>query len=117
MRALPATACLVLALPVSAAEDWRCAGVNPDWTLRIDAAQGAFDFPARTELEVMDSRRAENRDWPLALTLIGARDTAILLIEPGACTAGDATLPYRATVLTQRVQTPLVLVGCCAAPQ
>ncbi len=118
MRALPATVCLALALPVSsAAETWRCAGSDPDWTLGVDEGQAEFAFPAVTGMEVMHERRAEARDWPLALTLIGGRDTAIVLIEPAACLASGSKRPFRATVLTQRAQTPLVLVGCCEAPE
>ncbi len=102
---------LVLALlPAPAlAERFICDGAEPRWTLEFDEASARFGFPADTDMEVMNDIAAEGADWPRAFTLIGDRDTAIVLLEQEAC--GDVAL--RAHILTQRGQTPILLTGCC----
>ncbi len=97
-------------LPAAAqAERFICEGQEPRWTLEFDEATGRFGFPADTEMEVMNDIPAEGADWPRAFTLIGNRDTAIVLLERETC--GEA--PLRAHILTQRGQTPILLTGCC----
>ncbi len=118
MRVLPLLTLLIaLVAPPAGAETWRCAGDNPGWTLSFDEAQAEFAFPAPTAMDVVQQTAAENRDWPRALTLIGPRDTAIVLVEPRACTANGMNHPNRVLVLTQRGQTPILLSGCCGAPE
>ena len=104
---------LVFTAP-AAALDFSCRGFAPDWHLRLDADQALFRFPAQTEMQVMQETRAEGADWPRAYTLIGERDTAIVVIEQEICSASE---PYRAHLLTQRGQTPLLLSGCCSATE
>ncbi len=109
---------LLTALPAAAAaETWRCAGTDPGWRLRFDATQAEFSFPATTQMDVMQQNQAEGRDWPRALTLVGDRDTAIVIVEPLACGSDGEQHPYRVLVLTQRGQTPILLAGCCEAPR
>ncbi|MEM9437639.1 MAG: hypothetical protein AAGA15_11405 [Pseudomonadota bacterium] len=52
---------------------------------------------------------AEGDAWPKALTLIGERDTGILLLHDRVCEGGT----HEAQMLTQRGQTPILLTGCC----
>ncbi len=103
-------ALLLALLPVPAlAERFTCVGANPRWTLEFDETSARFGFPADTEMDVMNDIPAEGLAWPRAITLIGDRDTAIVLLEQETC--GDT--PLRAHVLTQRGQTPILLTGCC----
>ena len=103
---------MLLASPVVSAE-LSCEGTNPEWHLDLNGETARFVFPAATDMDVMLETVAEGRDWPIAFTLIGARDTAILLVEQQHC--GPQSAPYRARIMTQRVQTPILLVGCCDA--
>ncbi|MDJ0825502.1 MAG: hypothetical protein QNJ16_08375 [Rhodobacter sp.] len=110
-RRTPLLGLVLLSLPAAAAaESYTCSGSAPAWRLRFDDVQARLEFPAPTEMEVKTAVPAEGADWPRAFTLIGARDTAIVLLEREACGA-DAR--FRAHVLTQRAQTPILLTGCC----
>ena len=99
--------------PVASAGGFECRGEAPDWRLSLDADTATLVFPAPTAMEVMLETRPQGADWPRAFTLVGARDTAIVLVEREACGA----LPYRARVFTQRGQTPMLLTGCCEAAE
>ena len=100
---------LVLVPTLALSQPFVCEGADPRWTLEFDEATGRFGFPADTEMEVMNDIPAEGADWPRAFTLIGDRDTAIVLLERETC--GEA--PLRAHVLTQRGQMPILLTGRC----
>ena len=93
------------------AGDWLCSGEAPAWELRLAGGTARFSYPAPTEMDLMLETPAENADWPRAFTLIGERDTAILLIDRDACNGGEAA--RQGMVLTQRAQTPILLAGCC----
>lgn len=108
MRCLSLILAVLCAAPSLGAE-LRCAGDAPDWTLEVSGQTARFVFPSPTQMEVMLDTAAEGRDWPRAFTLIGDRDTAILLVEQESC----GTSPVRAHVMTQRGQTPILLTGCC----
>ncbi|KMW56925.1 hypothetical protein AIOL_001883 [Candidatus Rhodobacter oscarellae] len=111
------TCLAALALSLSTLPAWSqsyiCSGQAPNWRVEFDAVQGRFSFPAPTDMDVMLVTTAEGAadGWPRAFTLIGERDTAIVLIEQEACGAQ----PLRAHVMTQRGQTPILLTGCCTA--
>ncbi|MDJ0629071.1 MAG: hypothetical protein QNJ44_12505 [Rhodobacter sp.] len=110
--AAPLLPFVVSLLPATAwTGGFACQGTAPAWTLTLDTPQARFEFPAPTDMDVMNDIAAEGADWPRALTLIGERDTAIVLLEQEAC--GGA--PFRAHILTQRGQTPILLTGCCTA--
>ncbi|MEM1373767.1 MAG: hypothetical protein AAGF78_05220 [Pseudomonadota bacterium] len=79
------------------------------WSLELMGAQAEFTFPAPTQMDVPHTARADGADWPRALTLIGARDTGILILHDRACADGT----HEAQMLTQRGQTPILLTGCC----
>ena len=104
---------VLLAVPcVAMAEELSlvCSGSDPDWTLRYDGTAAEFSFTDRTSrLDVPQKSTAEGAEWPKAATLIGPRDSAIIVIHRRACEAMD----YEMQVLTQRGETPLLLTGCC----
>ena len=99
-----------LALPGTVlAQSYECAGQSPEWQLELDLASARVQFPTTTQMEVMLSTPAEGKDWPIAYTLVGERDTAIALLERETCGSDE----IRAHILTQRGQTPILLTGCC----
>ncbi|MEM6276566.1 MAG: hypothetical protein AAF714_06415 [Pseudomonadota bacterium] len=96
----------VFAGPVSALTA-TCLGNG--WSLDLLGEQAEFTFPAATQLDVPHTAQAEGADWPRALTLIGDRDTGILILHDRECEGGS----HEAQMLTQRGQTPILLTGCC----
>lgn len=100
---------LTLAAPALAAPPLVCTGSDPHWRLDLDAGVGVLDYLLRTEMELMLTTVAEGQDGPRALTLVGERDTAIVLLHDRAC----GTAQVEAQILTQRGQTPILLTGCC----
>ena len=113
------TLCLlaICAIPFAAsAQDTpalQCHGQTPNWRLDIRDDAAIFVFPGKTEMTVKAETRVEGAAWPRALTLIGDRDTGILVLHHRLC--GDA--PFEAQMLTQRGQTPILLTGCCETQQ
>jgi len=104
------TAVLLACASPALGDGYHCTGQDPDWQLQFDEVQAQLVFPATTDMDVMLITRPQGRDWPQAYTLIGERDTAIVLLENENC-APDAA--FRAHVMTQRGQTPILLTGCC----
>lgn len=100
-----------LALPLA------CEGNSPDWRLDLSGPVARFRFSGATEMEIPLRTRAEGRDWPRALTLIGERDTAIVVLHDRACGIAQDSFPIEAQILTQRGQTPVLLTGCCAVTE
>lgn len=88
-----------------------CRGDNPLWTLDLTGDTALFSFQRRSEMSIPHQTSAEGRDWPRVLTLLSRHDTAIVIIDERSCGAAS----YSAQVLTQRGQTPILLVGCCTA--
>ena len=88
-----------------------CDGSAPDWSVAIGAEGASFSYIGTSAMDIPQMSRAEGRAWPLAMTLISAdySSTAILIVEPRACDTGN----HAATVLTQRNEVPVLLVGCC----
>ena len=93
-----------------------CSGAAFDWSLTLDGTAAELTLGATTEMEVMHEARAEGAGWPRALTLIGDRDTAILILDPRQC-AADPEASHTAHLLTQRGQSPIFLTGCCRTPE
>ena len=92
------------------AQDYACEGAQSDWSLALSATGARFDYLDRaTDLSIPQQSVAEGAQWPRAYTLIGPRDSAILIITDQSC----ATAEYSAHVLTQRGETPVLLTGCC----
>lgn len=90
-----------------------CHGTAPEWRLDLAQKSAQFHFPAQTDMEIRLVTQAEGRDDKTALTLIGDRDTAIVLLHRRECGTGEQVSPIEAQVLTQRGQTPILLSGCC----
>ncbi len=102
----------VSAAPLSAQEltfPLSCSGSDPAWSLEVTGETATLDFQRVSELDVMLVTPAEGRSWPVALTLIGRGDSAIVIVDKGLCNGYD----HGARVLTQRGETPLLLLGCC----
>ena len=110
MKTLKLLAALfVFAQQVSAGDQPIFCEGDTSWRLEVADELATLSFPSPTELEVMLTTTAEGRDWPVAYTLIGQRDTAVLILDRRQC--GDK--PLTAELLTQRAQTPIFLTGCC----
>jgi len=103
---------LLLSTPALALDEpLTCSGSSPDWALAIEGDTATFDFTRLTELNLMLETEAQGAPEIRALTLIGRGDSVIVLLDPTACPNPEAT--YGARLLTQRGETPLLLVGCC----
>jgi hypothetical protein len=90
-----------------------CAGSAPDWSLQIGSDTAQFQFQRESEMTIPHQTSAEGQEWPRALTLLSRNDTAIAIIDKRTC----GTAPYAAEVLTQRGQTPILLIGCCTVAE
>jgi hypothetical protein len=86
-----------------------CNGQNPAWTLRIEDDTAVLNHVINTQMNLMLSTVAKGQLTPVALTFVGDRDTAIVVVHDRIC----GTALYEAQVLTQRGQTPILLTGCC----
>lgn len=105
---------LLLPFPAQAQNGFVCDGHTPDWALNIAQDTARFAFAGRDlSFEIPQSSTAEGRDWPRTYTLIADFDTAIVVLDDAQC--GDDS--YRAHVLTQRGQNPILLTGCCEAAE
>jgi hypothetical protein len=101
----------------SFSQDYACAGSNPDWTLDITGTTASFSFVNADSLDIPHISTAKDRDWPKALTLLGGRDTAIVILNKHLCSTAQITnYPIEANVLTQKAETPVILTGCCTQP-
>lgn len=82
----------------------------------MDAQDAALTLDREIAMSVMDEAFAEGqRKWPRALTLVGERDTAIVLLESETCAVNHTQFPFQAQILTQRGTVPILLTGCCEA--
>ena len=79
------------------------------WDLDISGGFARLAFPQPTEMELVLDTPAEGKEWPRALTLLGDRDTAVLIVDRRMCETSE----YSAELLTQRGQTPIFITGCC----
>lgn len=86
------------------AQDISCSGQDPDWVLSLSNNVATFSFERISEMEVMQDDTAMNTDNVRGLTLVGPRDSAIIILH---------TAEKLATVLTQRGQSPIILAGTC----
>ncbi|KAG1655730.1 Envelope biogenesis factor ElyC [Nymphon striatum] len=85
-------------------------GADPDWAMSITEDGTLFEYgqAVDTELDIAWETPAEGAAWPRVLTLLGRGTSAIVILEQPR----DATYPIR--ILTQRGETPLLLVGGCS---
>ena len=90
----------------------QCVGRGPDWSLTLEPESATFAYLDReSTLDIPQKSNAEGADWPKAMTLIGPRDSAIIIIHRRECGAQS----HEMQVLTQRGETPVLLTGCCSA--
>ena len=102
---------LSLAPHVVAAQSYDCVGSDPDWQLSMTPNAATFSFADRqSTMDIPQKSIAEGAEWPQAMTIVGPRDSAIVLLDQKHCGTGDIA----AHVMTQRGQTPILLTGCCA---
>ena len=98
------------------AQTYSCAGSNPDWTLEINGDAAEFSM-AEVPMRIPQISTAKDRNWPKALTLLGGRDTAIVILNERVCSTEEITAyPLEANILTQVGETPVILTGCCTIP-
>ena len=84
-----------------------CAGTDPAWQLSLTPDAARFAYADRvSDLTIPQQSTPEGLGWPKALTLIGPRDSAIVILEAPAD-------PQPVRILTQRGETPVLLVGTC----
>jgi len=103
--------CAIPTVALSETLSLECSGTNPDWTLSYDEETARFAFLDReSELQVPQRSTAEGVDWPKAATLVGPRDSAIIILHNRQCGAQD----YEIQILTQRGESPILLTGCCS---
>ena len=103
------TLALIALAGTAQAEELSLACAGDGWSLSISGLQARLNFPSPTDMNIPSVVVAEGAEWPRAMTLIGARDTAIVVLHDRLCTGGT----HEVQVLTQRGQTPILLNGCC----
>ena len=87
-----------------------CEGSTPDWSLDLTETEARFAFLDRESvMDIPQRSTAEGADWPKAMTLIGPRDSAIIVLHQRSCQQAE----FEIQVLTQRGETPILLTGCC----
>ncbi|MFV2052744.1 hypothetical protein [Aliiroseovarius sp. YM-037] len=95
-----------------------CEGAAPDWTLTLAGPVAQLTIERPIDMTVPQSSVAEGADWPRALTLVGDRDTAIVILDEEMCSTAHAKgFPIEAHILTQRGTTPILLTGCCTVAE
>lgn len=102
----------LIAAPAAARDDpvplpLECSGFDPAWHMTLSADGSVFDDGMARDLDIAWQTRAAGAAWPRALTLIGRGVSAIVILE----SPKDTTFPVR--VLTQREETPMLLIGMC----
>ncbi len=91
--------------------DLICHDAADEWSLSLDGQTASFAYVDRiSDMQIMQQSVAEGLSWPIAMTVVGPRDSAIIIIEQPV----DESYPVR--VLTQRGETPILLAGTCRAP-
>lgn len=109
MRLISLALCLCATAAAADPAPLVCKG--PGWTLDLGPETATLGFAGmRTELEILHRATARGAESPEALTLIGPRASAILILHDRSCGAGD---PIEAQLLTQEGLEPVLLTGCC----
>ncbi len=95
------------------ADTLHCTGSHPNWQAELDGSNATFTLRERkNDYTVELVTTAKNDPDTTAYTLIGAVDTAILIVHPGRCNTAD----HVAHVLTQERSEAILLTGCCRLP-
>ncbi len=98
----------------------RCGGVEPFWSLNLDAEAARFDDIAGAEFAA-PLRRAEAAEGyftPILLTHAAEGAEMLTVIAPAACSdsMADRVMPWRAELLLQEATGRRFLTGCCWLP-
>lgn len=103
---------IVFALPaVAEAPALHCAGTAPDWRVELTGDSARFSLRDRSSsYDIPHTAEALNEPGVVAYTLIGAMDTAILVVTPQDCN----TDTLAAHLLTQDGEEAILLTGCCS---
>ncbi|WP_298357444.1 hypothetical protein [uncultured Litoreibacter sp.] len=96
-----------------------CEGDTPDWQLGLYGETAQFTYNGKAlDMTVPQITHAESADFPKALTLLAARDTAILILNKRRCDSNFVTaFPFEVNILTQKGETPVILTGCCTVAE
>ena len=112
LRTLSLAALIALATPAWA-DVMQCSGSHPNWNADLNGAVATFQLRDRLqEYDVKLTTPAQNDPDTTAYTLIGATDTAILIVHPGRCNTAENI----AHILTQDRTNAILLTGCCRIP-
>ena len=112
LRSLFIFALITAFAPVRAAV-LTCTGSHPNWQATLNGSEATFTLRERAgDYSVELVTPATNDPDTTAYTLIGATDTAILIVHPGRCNTAD----HIAHVLTQERSEAILLTGCCTLP-
>ena len=91
-----------------------CEGNDPDWQLSLNSDTAQFVFRDTIQMTIPQRTQPETAPFPKALTLLGPRETAIVLLNKRLCDTDHVTaFPFEANILTQKGETPVILRGCC----
>ncbi|MCO4826394.1 MAG: hypothetical protein KC451_16230 [Amylibacter sp.] len=111
-RPLCLAAFIALAIPATA-DVMQCSGSHPNWSADLNGETATFQLRERVqEYDVKLTTPALNDPDTTAYTLIGATDTAILIVHPGRCNTAENI----AHILTQDRSEAVLLTGCCRIP-
>lgn len=94
---------------VAGAQDLTCSGQDPTWAITTTQTQATFVFDPMSEMDIMQDDVALHADHTRAMTLVGPRDSGILITTTSTCN----DLELQRTYLTQRGESPIILSGCC----
>lgn len=114
-----ALACLALpAFAQDALPPLACEGNDPDWQLSLHSGAQFTYNGATTDMTIPQRTQAENAPFPKALTLLGGRNTAIVILNEHQCDSAYVTaFPIEANILTQKGEVPVILRGCCTVAE
>ena len=65
-------------------------------------------------MDVMQDGYAEGSDKTRAMTLLGGRQSAVVILQTGFCRINTEAFSVSATILTQQSDDPIILEGCCS---
>lgn len=104
---LPLLICAPMAHAQDVQSNFTCQGSDIEWEFLAFDDIATFDYQRISELTLALTTVPEGQNWPRAYTFIGRGDSAIVIVEPLV----ENSHPVR--ILTQRGETPLLLVGTC----
>ncbi len=86
--------------------DLECKGKDPIWILSIWDTTAQFRFNEQTiDFDIVDTTIGQPGPWPIALTLLAPRDTAIVILRMAD--------EFEVDILTQHRDLPVLFSGEC----